>query len=252
MAPDLFRLDGKIALVTGARTGLGRALACGLAEAGCDLLLAGRTEANETLAQIKALGRKAVFVRADLNCMESIPRIMDVCISNYGRLDILVNNAGTTFRSPIEAFPETEWDRVMNVNCKVPFFLCQAAGKEMLKSGKGKIINVASVICFSGGLTIAAYAASKGGLAQFTRSFANEWASRGINVNAIAPGYFRTDITRPLQEDVVRNRQILDRIPAGRWGDPNDLKGAVVYLASGASDYVHGQLLVVDGGWMAR
>lgn len=250
---ELFSLAGKVAVVTGANTGLGRAMAEALAGAGARLALVGRSEPAETLAAIGARGGKAGFIRADLAQSDCAAGLVDQVVARWGSLDVLVNNAGTIRRSPALEFAEQDWDVVLATNLKTPFFLAQAAARQMLAAGQGgKIINIASLLSFQGGILVASYTASKSGLAGLTRLLANEWAGRGINVNAIVPGYFATNNTQALREDPERSRDILARIPAGRWGDPADLGGAVVFLASRASDYVHGALVPVDGGWLAR
>jgi 2-deoxy-D-gluconate 3-dehydrogenase len=247
-----FRLDGKVALVTGANTGIGQGIALGLAEAGADLALVGRTAPDATAEAIRALGRNASFIEADLSRIAPVAKIVEEAADQFGRLDILVNNAGTIRRADAIDFTEADWDAVIDTNLKSAFFLSQAVARHMLERGGGKIINIASMLSFQGGIRVASYTASKSGLAGLTRLLANEWAGKGINVNAIAPGYIATNNTAALQADVARNRQILERIPAGRWGEPADLAGAAVFLASAASDYVHGHILAVDGGWLAR
>lgn len=248
-----FDLTGKVALVTGANTGLGQALAIGLAEAGADIVGVGRTEPAETAAAATKLGRKFVFVKADLGDASKVAEIVATAEREVGPVDILVNNAGTIKRNDALEFTESDWDEVMNVNLKTLFFLSQAVARSMVaRSATGKIINIASMLSFQGGIRVASYTSSKSGVAGLTKLLANEWASKGINVNAIAPGYFATNNTAALQADEKRNSEILGRIPAGRWGDPKDLAGAAVFLASSASDYVHGTVLAVDGGWLAR
>jgi 2-deoxy-D-gluconate 3-dehydrogenase len=234
-----------VAVVTGANTGIGQGIAVALASAGADVALVGRSSAEETADRIRALGRRATLVAADLSTTGPVGAIVDQTLRDLGGLDILVNNAGIIRRADALEFTEADWDAVMDTNLKTAFFLCQAAGR-------GRIINIASVLSFQGGIRVPSYTASKSGLAGLTRLLANEWAGRGINVNAIAPGYIATNNTAALQADATRNRQILDRIPAGRWGRPDDLGGAAVFLASSASDYVHGHVLAVDGGWLAR
>jgi 2-dehydro-3-deoxy-D-gluconate 5-dehydrogenase len=249
-----FRLDGKVALVTGASRGLGAAIAVALADAGAGLVLhASRQPATATECVIRErTGQPAALVVGDLADRRVSDRLVSDAITALGRLDILINNAGTVRRAPAVDFSDDDWDAIVEVNLTSAFRLCRAAGRHMLERGSGKIVNVASLLSFQGGITVPAYAAAKGGLAQLTKALANEWAGRGVNVNAIAPGYMRTDNTQALQNDAVRSKQILDRIPAGRWGEPADLEGAVVFLASPASNYVHGHVLVVDGGWMGR
>jgi 2-deoxy-D-gluconate 3-dehydrogenase len=248
----LFSLEGKVALVTGANTGLGQALALALAEAGADIAAVGRHAADETCARVAALGRRCHFIAADLNSTAPIPHILEQTVAALGGLHILVNNAGTIRRADAVDFTEADWDAVMNVNLKSAFFLAQAAGRRFIEQGGGKIINIASMLSFQGGIRVPSYTASKSGIAGITRLLANEWAAKGVNVNAIAPGYFVTDNTAALRADAVRNKAILERIPAQRWGEPGDLGGAAVFLASRASDYVHGAIIPVDGGWLAR
>ena len=249
---DKFRLDDRIALVTGSATGLGAAMAIALAEAGATVACHGnRRLADQTVASIVAGGGNAKAFSADLSESSGAERLFDEA-SSLGSIDILINNAGMIYRSAAEEMAIKDWERVLNVNLTSMFRLCQLAGKSMLARKRGKIINVASLLSFQGGIRVAAYAASKGGVAQLTKALANEWAARGINVNAIAPGYFRTENTSALQADETRNRQILERIPAQRWGEPEDLAGAAVFLASDASRYMHGEVLVIDGGWMGR
>ena len=250
---DKFRLDGSTALVTGGATGIGRAAALALGEAGADVAVLARShDPLETCDAIKALGRRALSFQGDLSEPEFRNHVVDELIRQWGRIDILVNNAGTTTRAPAVDYSEAEWDQVIGLNLTALFRMCQRVGRVMLEQRRGKIINIASLLSFSGGITVPAYAASKGGVAQVTKALANEWAKHGVNVNAIAPGYILTELTKALSEDPVRSRQINERIPAGRWGSPDDLKGAFVFLASRASDYMHGHVLVVDGGWMAR
>jgi len=249
----LFSLAGKNAIVTGANTGLGGAIAVALAQAGADIAAVGRTNPSGTEAQVKSAGRKFHWIEADLRSTKHAARIVGECVERLGGVDILVNNAGTIKRADAIEFSEADWDEVMDVNLKSAFFLAQAAARHMLDTGRrGKIINIASMLSFQGGIRVASYTASKSGLAGLTRLMANEWAAKGINVNAIAPGYFETNNTEALRQDPVRSRDILARIPAGRWGKPDDLGGAAVFLASSASDYVHGTILAVDGGRLAR
>ena len=253
MMTKQFSLEGKVALVTGANTGLGQAMAVALASAGAGVALVGRSAPDETEALIRDAGGKTAVVMADLSTSDVAPAVVQQTEDSLGPVDILVNNAGIIRREDALEFSEADWDDVMATNLKVPFFLAQAAAKSMVDGNrKGKIINVASLLSLQGGIRVASYTASKSGLAGLTRLLANEWAPKGINVNAIVPGYFVTNNTEALRRDEVRNRQILERIPAGRWGHPTDLGGAVVFLASQASDYVHGTLLPVDGGWMSR
>lgn len=249
---NMFDLTGKVAIVTGGFQGLGRGMAIGLAEAGADVVLVDRQEALEAASVVRSLGRKSLAVIADLMSIESIPSIVQRTVEAFGKVDILINNAGTIRRTPAIDYSEKDWDDVMAVNAKTVFFFSQAVARDMMKRKSGKIINIASLLSFQGGIIVPAYAASKGAVAQVTKALANEWAAHGINVNAIAPGYMATDNTTALREDPVRSRAILDRIPAGRWGTPEDLEGVAVFLASSASDYVNGHVLVVDGGWLAR
>jgi 2-dehydro-3-deoxy-D-gluconate 5-dehydrogenase len=253
MIVDQFKLEGKIALVTGSSAGLGQAIAIALAEAGAEVVCHGNTRPpDETVGAISRLGRQTLAVVGDLAQRETPGALIEATIERFGRIDILVNNAGTIRRAPAIDYSEEDWDTVIEVNLSAVFRLSQLAGRGMLKQESGKIINIASLLSFQGGITAPAYAASKGGVAQLTKALANEWAGKGINVNAIAPGYMRTDNTKALQQDETRNRQIIERIPAGRWGEPADLAGAAVFLASSASDYINGHVLVVDGGWMGR
>lgn len=249
---DLFKLDGQTALVTGANTGLGQAIALALAQAGADIVAAGRSDADATRQQVEALGRRFRFVHADFASTGPVQAVVDAAVALNGRLDIVVNNAGIIRRADSLDVTEADWDAVIDTNLKSVFFLSQASARHMATHGGGKIINIASLLSFQGGLRVPAYAASKSAVAGLTHALANEWAARGINVNAIAPGYFDTNNTAPLREDPVRAPAILGRIPAARWGQPCDLAGAAVFLASRASDYVHGIVLPVDGGWLAR
>ncbi|HEY1753053.1 MAG TPA: 2-dehydro-3-deoxy-D-gluconate 5-dehydrogenase KduD [Caulobacteraceae bacterium] len=253
MAAGPFDLSGKAALVTGANTGLGQGIAVGLARAGADIVAVGRSNADETCRAVEAAGRRFAMVEADLATTGPVARVADEGWAAFGAIDILVNNAGAIRRADAVDFTEADWDAVMGVNLKTVFFLTQAIGRRMLERGAGgKVINVASLLSFQGGIRVASYTASKSGLAGLTRLLANEWAAKGVNVNAIAPGYFDTNNTEGLRADADRSRQILERIPAGRWGRPSDLAGAAVFLASAASDYVHGAVIPVDGGWLAR
>ena len=249
---SLFDLSGKNAVVTGGSTGLGRGMALALAEAGADCLLVDHVSSSDTEHRIRGLGRRALSVTVDLMKGESVGAVVEAALKEFGKIDILVNNAGIIRRTPALDFSEKDWDDVMALNARTVFFLCQAAGRDMMKRKYGKIVNVASLLSFQGGITVPSYAASKAAVAQITKALANEWAASGITVNAIAPGYMATNNTAALREDPVRSKSILDRIPAGRWGTPEDLGGAVVFLASSASDYVNGHVLVVDGGWLAR
>lgn len=247
-----FDLTGKVALVTGGNTGLGQGIALALADAGADIVSVARRPSDDTVGKVLAKGRRAISVQADLTAIEPVERILDEAAA-LGPVDILVNNAGIIRRADAVDFTEQDWDDVMNVNLKVLFFLSQAAVKRMIADGRrGKIINTASMLSYQGGIRVPSYTASKSGVAGLTKLMANEWAKHGINANAIAPGYFATDNTQALQDDPVRSKEILGRIPAGRWGDPADLGGAAVFLASAASDYVQGVTLPVDGGWLAR
>ena len=247
-----FDLTGKVALVTGANTGIGQAIAVALAAAGADIAAVGRSPCDETVAKVEALGRRAVFLRADLGTIAPVDGLVADTVSQLGRLDILVNNAGIIRRADAVDFTEADWDAVIDTNLKSTFFLCQAAGRHMIAEGSGKIINIASMLSFQGGIRVPSYTASKSGVAGLTKLLANEWAARGVCVNAIAPGYVATNNTAALQADEDRNASILARIPAGRWADPADMGGAAVFLASRASDYVTGHMLAVDGGWLAR
>ena len=247
-----FDLSGKAALVTGANTGIGQAIAVALAGAGADVALAGRSEPTDTLAQIAATGRKAASIAADLSSIEPVQRVIDETLDALGRIDILVNNAGIIRRDDLLEFSEEDWDAVLDTNLKTLFFLSQAAARSMTTRGSGKIINIASLLSFQGGIRVPSYTAAKSGVAGLTKAMANELAPKGVQVNAIAPGYIATNNTAALQGDETRNRQILERIPTGRWGRPEDIAGAAVFLASPASDYVTGQVLAVDGGWLAR
>jgi 2-dehydro-3-deoxy-D-gluconate 5-dehydrogenase len=253
MTPGSFSLDGLTALVTGASRGIGAAIATALASAGADVACHGNDNApDQTCDQVRALGRRALPLRGDLADRQTPAALIDGVVAGLGALDILINNAGTIRRGPAADTAADDWDLVVDVNLSSVFRMCQLAGRHMLARGRGKIVNIASLLSFQGGLSVPAYAAAKGGVAQLTKALANEWASRGVNVNAIAPGYIRTDNTRQLQQDPHRSRQILERIPAGRWGEPEDLAGAAVFLCARASDFIHGHILVVDGGWLGR
>jgi 2-deoxy-D-gluconate 3-dehydrogenase len=251
---ERFRLDGKVALVTGAGRGLGQAMAIGLAEAGADVAGLDVLSLQETQHQVEALGRRFLAVACNLRdaTIDQLNQVVQQVVGEMGRLDILVNNAGIIRRAPALEFTEAYWDDVLQINLKALFFLSQAAARTMVRQGGGKIINVASMLSFQGGILVPSYTAAKSAVAGLTRALANEWAGRGIHVNAIAPGYMATDNTAPLRADAERSQTILARIPAGRWGDPGDLKGAVVFLASAASGYMHGAIVPVDGGWLAR
>ena len=251
---DAFKLDGKVAIVTGSERGLGRGMAVALAEAGADIVGVTYTaDAPETAAAIAATGRKYLHIQANLLSIEPIERIVETAVQAFGHVDILVNNAGIITRNDSVDFTEKEWDDVMNINVKSVFFMCQAVARQFIKQGKGgKIVNIASMLSFQGGIRVPSYTASKSGVKGITMLMANEWAKHGITTNAIAPGYMATDNTTQLRADEARNAAILERIPAGRWGLPEDLGGAVVFLASKASDYVNGYTVAVDGGWLAR
>ena len=253
MILNAFNLNGKVALVTGCDTGLGQGMALGLAEAGCDIISVSRKIPEETSAQVQALGRRFTAIQADLSRQDAITDIVTKAVAAMGHIDILVNNAGTIRREDALSFSEKNWDDVINLNLKSVFFLSQAVAKQFLhQGGGGKIINIASMLSFQGGIRVPSYTASKSGVLGITRLLANEWAQHNINVNAIAPGYMATNNTQQLRDDAERSKEILDRIPAGRWGSPEDLKGPVVFLASSASDYINGYTLAVDGGWLAR
>jgi 2-dehydro-3-deoxy-D-gluconate 5-dehydrogenase len=251
---EAFKLDGKVALVTGASAGLGASMAVALAEAGAHVAAHGNSRApDKTCDLIKNIGRRSLALRGDLADKTAPQKLITETLHEFGQLDILINNAGIIRRAPAVDYSEEDWASVIEVNLSSVFRLSQLAGREMITSGRGgKIINIASLLSFQGGITVPAYAASKGAIAQLTKALANEWAKNKINVNAIAPGYMRTDNTAALQADQNRNRQILERIPAGRWGEPEDMAGAAVFLASSASDYLHGHVMVIDGGWMGR
>jgi 2-dehydro-3-deoxy-D-gluconate 5-dehydrogenase len=247
-----FSLEGRVVLVTGASTGLGQGMALALAAAGADIAAVGVSDASATAQLVRGVGRRFEWLEADLHSIKAIPALVAKVLALYGRLDILVNNAGTIARADAVDFSENDWDEVMNVNLKSAFFMCQAAGRHFIANGHGKIINIASMLSFQGGIRVPSYTASKAGIAGITKLLANEWAGKGVNVNAIAPGYMATNNTAPLRADESRSADILKRIPAGRWGTPSDLGGAAVFLASNASDYAHGTILTVDGGWLAR
>ncbi|ADL43394.1 2-deoxy-D-gluconate 3-dehydrogenase [Caldicellulosiruptor obsidiansis OB47] len=253
MILDKFKLDGKVAIVTGASTGLGQGMAIALAEAGADIVGVDYVPCTETKQKIESIGRRFLEIQANLMTIEPINMIIEKTIQEFGRLDILVNNAGIIRRCDAIDFTEKDWDDVLAINLKTVFFFCQAAARQFIKQGTGgKIINIASMLSFQGGIRVPSYTASKSGVAGLTKALANEWAKYNINVNAIAPGYMATNNTQQLREDPVRSAEILSRIPAGRWGTPEDLQGAVVFLASDASEYVNGCILNVDGGWLAR
>jgi 2-deoxy-D-gluconate 3-dehydrogenase len=250
---DRFRLDGKTALVTGASAGLGAAMAVALAEAGADVICHGNSRSpDDTCGAVKKLGRRSVALKADLSQSTAAEELF-VEAQKFGPVDILINNAGTIRRARAVEYSDEDWTTVLQVNLNSVWKLSQCAGRAFtIEKRSGKIVNIASLLAFQGGITVPAYAASKGAVAQLTKALANEWAASGVNVNAIAPGYMRTENTAALQRDEVRNRQILERIPAARWGEPNDICGAAVFLSSAGADYVHGHVLVVDGGWLGR
>lgn len=253
MILDLFKLDGKVAVVTGANTGLGQGMAVALAQAGARVVLVGRRSCAETAEKIKESGGESAEVLADLSKMEAIPAVLQGALDAFGRVDILVNNAGLIRRCDAVDVTEADWDAVVDLNEKMVFFLSQAFAKQYIKqSSGGKIINVASMLSYQGGIRVPAYTASKSAVMGLTRAMANEWANQGINVNAIAPGYMATNNTTQLRQDAERSDEILERIPAGRWGTPEDMQGTIVWLASAASDYVNGYTVAVDGGWLAR
>ena len=246
-------LSGQVALVTGSSTGIGRAIALELGRAGADVVCHGRDDAaDELVRELEKMGRRAFGMRADLCDHASHDELVRRAIAEFGRLDILVNNAGLIRRAPAVHYSDEDWQTLLDVNLTAVFRLSRAAGRQMLAQGRGSIVNIASLLSFQGGIRVPAYSASKGAVAQLTKALANEWAASGVNVNAIAPGYIATDNTADLRKDPERSRQILERIPAGRWGDPADIAGAAVFLCSKASRYIHGHVLVVDGGWMAR
>ncbi|WJH32595.1 2-dehydro-3-deoxy-D-gluconate 5-dehydrogenase KduD [Paenibacillus aurantius] len=249
----LFDLTGRTAVVTGAGRGLGQGLAVGLAEAGADVVLVTNgSSAEETKAQVEALGRRAHAIQADVSDESKLEEIVRGTLDRFGRIDILVNNAGIIRRTPAAEHSSKDWHDVLDVNLNSVYFLCQLAGREMIKQGSGKIINIASMLSFQGGINVPGYTASKHAVAGLTKALANEWAGKGVNVNAIAPGYMATDNTEALRNDPNRSQQILERIPAGRWGTIDDMKGPAVFLASEAGAYMNGHILCVDGGWMAR
>lgn len=254
MILDSFKLDEKVALVTGAGQGLGQGMAIALAEAGADVAGLDRGPSMATAESVRTLGRRYQEIVCDLRqaSVVELDKVVGQVVEELGRLDILVNNAGIIRRAPAIDFTEADWDDVLYINLRAVFFLCQAAGKVMVAQGHGKIINIASMLSFQGGITVSSYTAAKSGVAGITRALANEWAKHGVNVNAIAPGYMATENTAALRADPNRAPAILERIPVGRWGTPNDLKGAVVFLASAASDYMEGAIIPVDGGWLTR
>lgn len=250
----MFSLTGKIALVTGASRGLGQAMAVGLAKAGADVICSSSSTGgtDETQALIRKMGRKAYEVVADLADADLVRRLAEQALAITGQVDVLINNGGTIARHPAVDFPLEDWQKVLDVNLNGAFLLSQLIGKKMIKNKQGKIINIASMLSFSGGITVPAYTASKHAIVGLTKALANEWACHNVQINAIAPGYFRTDNTQALQDDPERNSTIESRIPSGKWGEPEQLVGAAVFLATSASDYVNGHVLAVDGGWLAR
>jgi 2-deoxy-D-gluconate 3-dehydrogenase len=253
MMDSYFDLTGKSALVTGGASGLGAAIALGLAEAGADVtVVTSRNRTMDVQSKIEQLGRKAHTITADLSQDSILPQVIDEAVSQLGKLDILVNNSGIIRRGQAADFKAEDWHDVIGLNLNTTFFLSQLAGRQMMKQGGGKIINIASMLSFQGGINVASYVASKHGVAGITKALGNEWISKGINVNAIAPGYFATDITSDLRSDDKRSREILERIPAARWGSADDLKGPTIFLASKASNYLSGEVICVDGGWMTR
>lgn len=253
MVLNAFDLTGKVAIVTGCDTGLGQGMTLGLAQAGCDIVGINRKIPHDTAAQVQALGRRFHAIQADLSQQDDMTVLVDQAVAAMGRVDILVNNAGIIRRHDALTFTESDWDAVIDLNLKAVFFLCQAVARQFIRQGEGgKIVNIASMLSFQGGIRVPSYTASKSSVLGLTRLLANEWAGQGINVNAIAPGYMATNNTQALREDEERNQAILERIPAGRWGVPDDLQGPVVFLASSAADYIHGYTLAVDGGWLAR
>ncbi|CRL61347.1 2-dehydro-3-deoxy-D-gluconate 5-dehydrogenase KduD [Proteus vulgaris] len=253
MILNAFDLKGKVAIVTGCNTGLGQGMALGLAQAGCDIVGINLVEPTETIAEVKALGRRFLSLQADVSKTNELPGLVDKAVTHFGHVDILVNNAGIIRREDAINFTEKDWDDVMDLNIKSLFFMSQAVARKFIAQGTGgKIINIASMLSFQGGIRVPSYTASKSGVMGVTRLLANEWANKGINVNAIAPGYMATNNTVALRADEERNAAILERIPAERWGVPSDMMGPVVFLASSASDYINGYTIAVDGGWLAR
>jgi 2-deoxy-D-gluconate 3-dehydrogenase len=249
----LFDLSGKVALVTGGAKGLGGGIALGLAGAGADIaVVTSNDKSREVQQQIEGLGRKVHTIVADLGIESMLKGVVDEALAHFGRIDILVNNAGIIRRTPAVDHAAQDWNDVLNLNLNVSFFLCQLVGRHMIERGSGKIINIASMLTYQGGINVPGYTASKHAIAGVTKALANEWASKGVNINAIAPGYMSTDNTAAIRADEERNASILARIPAARWGTTEDLQGAAIFLASKASDYMNGHVLCVDGGWMAR
>lgn len=249
---SMFDLSGKVAMVTGGGSGLGQGMAIGLAEAGADIISVSSSNSDGTVQAVENIGRKAYQIQADLSQEDELENVFKQALDLAGRVDILINNAGIIRRVPAADHPSKDWHDVINLNLNSVFFLCQLAGKHMIERGSGKIINIASMLTYQGGINVPGYTASKHAVAGITKSFANEWASKGIQINAIAPGYMATDNTSALRGDEERSKDILARIPASRWGTPEDLKGPAIFLASAASDYLNGHVLCVDGGWMAR
>ncbi|GIO35929.1 2-deoxy-D-gluconate 3-dehydrogenase [Paenibacillus antibioticophila] len=249
---NLFDLSGKTALVTGAASGLGQGISIALAEAGADVVCASLGSSQETVDRVNALGRKALSIEVDLSDHDQLQSTFDQALALTGKVDILVNNAGIIRRAPAKDHAAKDWFDVIDINLNTVFLLSQIAGRHMLERGSGKIINICSMLSYQGGINVPGYTASKHGVAGLTRAFANEWASGGVQINAIAPGYMATDNTAPIRADENRTASITDRIPAGRWGTPDDLKGPAIFLASSAADYLNGHILCVDGGWMAR
>ena len=250
---DFFKLDGKVAIITGGNTGIGQAYAVALAKAGADLVVSTHgTDWEKTKVLIDAIGRKIEFVQADLTIKEDREKIVGRCMEVFGKIDILVNNAGTIKRAPLLEYKDEDWKTVMDINLNALYFLSKDVANIMAKQGSGKIINIASMLSFQGGKFVPAYTASKHGVAGITKAFANELACKNIQINAIAPGYIETANTEPIRADKNRNNEIISRIPAAKWGQPSDLMGTVVFLAGRASDYVNGHIMVVDGGWLVR
>lgn len=253
MILNTFDLAGKVAIVTGCDTGLGQGMAVGLAQAGCDIVGINIVEPVDTIAKVEALGRRFLSLKADVSKTDELSGLVDKAVSHFGKIDILVNNAGIIRREDAINFSEKDWDDVMNINIKSVFFMSQAVARQFIAQGHGgKIVNIASMLSFQGGIRVPSYTASKSGVMGITRLMANEWAKHGVNVNAIAPGYMATNNTAALRADEARNAEILGRIPANRWGTPDDLMGPVVFLSSTASDYINGYTIAVDGGWLSR
>ncbi len=252
---DQFKLDGKVALITGCKRGIGKAMALGLAEAGADIIgvsVSLELQGSEVENEVKGLGRSFKAYQCDFADRLSLYKFIKEAKADFPKIDILVNNAGSILRAPAVEHPDEYWDKIIEINQNAQFIMTREFGKEMVQRGEGKVIFIASLLTFQGGITVPGYAASKGAIGQLTRAFSNEWSAKGVNVNAIAPGYINTDNTEALRNDRVRSEQILERIPTGRWGLPDDFKGPVVMLASKASDYMSGSILLVDGGWMGR